>query len=264
MRTELRDSFHHPSARRRGLSLLEVLVVISIIGLLVGVLVPGLNRSRRVAKQAACLAGLQQIGVGVRVYAMDNNGHIPYGQKPPPPSGRNFYTKEGQTTSIISDLKGKHVGLGLLLKSHLANSADSLFCPGADEKWDTQASLELVGKDQVESSYYYRHGSRSELSPTGGPPPRTKLDRLGNNRKGKPIRTLAMDSQFIATGSMAPQFNIHSRTHHQQEVVNALYTDGHASTHLNTGNRFQIRFSSWGYQTIDKILSLFEELDTEP
>lgn len=264
MARELRFNRVRPRSRtRRGVTLLEVLVVIGITGVLVGVLVPGLNHSRRMAKQTACLAGLQQLGVAICTYSMENEGSIPFGQKPPPPSARNFYTKEGQTTSIISDLRGKHVGLGLLLESNLPNSQETLFCPGADEKWDTQASLALVGKEQVESSYYYRHGSISELTPVGGSQPRVKLDRLGNNREGKPIRTLAMDTQFIAPDTMAV-FNIYSRTHHRQKVVNALYTDAHAVTHQNTSNRFRIQLSISGYQTIDKILSTFEELDSEP
>lgn len=251
------------SPARPGITLIEVVVVIAITGLLVGILVPGLSHSRHLAKQTACLAGLQQLGLAICTYAMENEGSIPFGQRPPPPSARNFYTKEGQTTSIISDLRGKRVGLGLLLESHLPDSPETLFCPGADEKWDTKASLALVGKGQVESSYYYRHGSISELTPVGGSQPIVKLDRFGNNRKGRPIRTLAMDTQFIAPGTMAV-FNIYSRTHHQQKVVNALYTDAHASTHQNANNRFQIDLSISGYQTIDKILSTFEELDSEP
>jgi prepilin-type N-terminal cleavage/methylation domain-containing protein len=248
---------------RAGVTLLEVLVVIGIIGLLVGVLVPGLNHSRRIAKQTACLAGLQQLGVATCTYAMENGGSVPFGQRPPPPSARNFYTKEGQTTSIISDLRGRHVGLGLLLETNLPNSKESLFCPAADGKWDVKASLALVGKGQVESSYYYRHGSISELTPVGGPPPRVQLDSLGSNRRGQPIRTLAMDTQFIAPDTMSV-FNIYSRTHHQQKAVNVLYTDAHASTHQNANNRFRIDLSLTGYQTIDRILSTFEELDSEP
>lgn len=249
----------------RGITLLEVLVVISIIGLLVGVLVPGLNHSRRVAKQTACLAGLQQIGLAICAYAMENKGHIPYGHGAIQGTARSFYTYEGQTTSIISNLRGKPIGLGLLLKSHLPNSAESLFCPGADVRWDTRESLSLVGKDQVESSYFYRHGSISQISASfDPPPPRTQLDRLGDNRKGNPIRTLAMDTQLISSGQMAAMWNIQTRTHHGQKVVNSLYTDGHASTHLNTDERFLIPVEMFAYSTLDKILSLFEELDVEP
>lgn len=245
--------------------MLEVLIVVTIIGLLVGVLVPGLNHSRRMAKQTACLAGLQQIGIAVCTYAMENEGSIPFGQRPPPPSARNFYTKEGQTTSIISDLRGRHVGLGLLLDKNLPNSKESLFCPAADEKWDVQASLAQVGRGQVESSYYYRHGSISDLTPVDGAQPQVKLDRLGVNRKGRPIRALAMDTQFVAPGSETMvQFNIFTRTHHQKKSVNVLYTDAHASTHSNADNRFTIQLSETGYQTIDRILTLLEELDSEP
>jgi prepilin-type processing-associated H-X9-DG protein len=229
--------------------------------MLVGILVPGLSHSRRLAKQTACSAGLQQIGVAICTYAMENNGSIPYGPKAPPPSATNFYPNTGNVTSLISLESGKPVGLGLLLNRNLADSKESLFCPGADEKWDTRESLALVGVKQVESSYFYRHGSVITLSGTSGPP-NVKLDRLGKNRNGAAVRTLAMDTQFFAPPTMR-MFNLHSRTHHKERVVNALYADGHVSTHPNTDDRFKVNLSLSVYNTLGRILSIFEELDSE-
>jgi len=249
------------SRRQPGFTLLEMVVVIGIVTVLIGILIPGLTHSRRIAKQTACLTGLRQVGVGVSTYAMDNDGSIPYGPKAPPPSATNFYPKTGNVTSLISLKSGAPVGLGLLLDRHMTGAEESFFCPGADEKWDTKESLSLVGKAQVESSYYYRHASVSTIS---GPavPPNVLLDRLGPNRKGKPIRCLAMDTQFKSSKTMA-LFNIHPRTHHNQEVVNAVYTDGHVLTHPNTNDRFKVNFSLSVYNTLDRILTLFEELDSE-
>jgi len=259
------ENRHAARAPRRevshGLTLIEVIVVMAIITMLFGILVPGLTHSRRIAKQTACLANLQQIGVGICTYAMENNGSIPYGPKAPPPSATNFYPKTGDVTSLISLENGAPVGLGLMLESNLAKTPQALFCPGADEPEDAQKALARVGKAQVESSYYYRHASVTTLSGSA-PPPKVKLDLLGKNRRGRPIRCLVMDTQFIAPASMA-MFNIYSRTHHDQRVVNALYTDGHAETHPNIDNQYQVNLSLSVYNTLDRILSVFEDLDTQ-
>lgn len=240
-------------------TLLELLVTISILALLMGVLLPALSRSRHEAKLTACRAGLQQIGVAIGAYTVESGGYLPYGPKSPPPSATNFYPLTGNVTSLISLQNGSPVGLGLLLADYLNAKKDILFCPGADVTWDTQESLAAVGKAQVESSYYYRHASVSSLS---GPLPVPRMDagRLGKNRKGEPIRCLVMDSQFVAPAAMAV-FNLATRTHHRQEMINALHVDGHISSHSNTDDRYTVNLSLSVYQTLDRILEIFESLD---
>lgn len=253
---------HRPQVlHRSAFTLIEVIVVLGVITILLGVLVPGLSRARFMARKTQCLTGLQQIGVAICTYAMENRGMIPYGPKAPPPSATNFYPKTGNVTSLISLQSGAPVGLGLLLDTHLAKAPESLFCPGADEKWDTKESLAKVGKSQVEASYYYRHGSIASLS---GPASisMVELDRMGNNRQGNRVRCLVMDTQFIAPPQMSV-FNLYTRTHHKQRFVNALYTDGHVSTHDNVDDRYQVNVSLSVYNTLDRILSIFEELDKD-
>ena len=60
-------------AARRGFTLIELLVVISVIALLVGVLLPSLNKAREQARRTKCLTNLRGIGVGVSLY-MDAEG----------------------------------------------------------------------------------------------------------------------------------------------------------------------------------------------
>ncbi|MEQ9455028.1 MAG: prepilin-type N-terminal cleavage/methylation domain-containing protein [Phycisphaeraceae bacterium] len=57
--------------RNRGFTLIELLVVISIIALLIGILLPALGAARETARQMACLSNLRQVGVVMRVYAME-------------------------------------------------------------------------------------------------------------------------------------------------------------------------------------------------
>ena len=60
-------------SRNGGFTLVELLVVISIIALLISMLVPSLRGSRRLAKKTQCLARLKAIGVANMMYVGDSN-----------------------------------------------------------------------------------------------------------------------------------------------------------------------------------------------
>ena len=58
---------------RHGFTLVELLVVISIIALLVALLLPALNKARDQAKDALGLVNLRSIGQTLQLYTMDHN-----------------------------------------------------------------------------------------------------------------------------------------------------------------------------------------------
>lgn len=59
---------------KQSFTLLELLIVVAIIGILVSILLPSLNKARLKAKRALCLSNLKQLNIAQTLYSMDNNG----------------------------------------------------------------------------------------------------------------------------------------------------------------------------------------------
>ena len=63
--------------RKRGFTLVELLVVIGIIAVLISLLLPALIGVRQQAQQVACLSNLKQIGQASLMFAGDHHQHMP-------------------------------------------------------------------------------------------------------------------------------------------------------------------------------------------
>ena len=83
-------------ARRRGFTLVELLVVIGIITLLLGILLPAFGKVRQIARRTVCKAQLHDIAFAIRMYLDENDNIMPR-------AARNPYSDADLTQSSYTD-----------------------------------------------------------------------------------------------------------------------------------------------------------------
>lgn len=66
-------SFYHP----RAFTLVELLIVISVITLLIAILLPALTNAREAARTVGCHSNQRQLGIGIQAYRTDFDDYFP-------------------------------------------------------------------------------------------------------------------------------------------------------------------------------------------
>ena len=245
-------------SRKAGFTLIELLVVIAIIAILAAMLLPALAKSKNKAMAIACLSNTRQIGIGVIMYAGDNQDLFPqvtpwwtagpYRNAQGLPCGGEWFQSDGVSPNTIAPL----------LKNYLVNNF-VWTCPKRQRGTDYVTSGGLKSGDPSITGFL-SYGF-NEIGVFGGPDPTTGA-MTGNTQKFKsanvtrPTDMVAIcdisgsndpsqingnaDAAWLDTvwagnsGSTAPavgsyNFRVQTAYGKHDNRINFIYVDGHAA-----------------------------------
>lgn len=112
--------------RNKAFTLVELLVVISIIAILMAILAPAVVGARRQAKKAFCLNNLRQLGLAAGNYAQNNDDYYPIAQYSRQENASTSYMYCWDFTQVIENGKSKIIP-GLLWEGETTASVQQ--CP---------------------------------------------------------------------------------------------------------------------------------------
>ncbi len=123
--------------RRRGFTLVELLVVIGIIAVLVGILLPTLTRAREAANRTACLSNMRQLGTALLEYSNKyKGGYIPIGYMAIKSGGSYAHQRAWNYAALYNRAVYAPVILGWLVEARLIRDGKTYYCPSeTNHQW---------------------------------------------------------------------------------------------------------------------------------
>ncbi|MBX3095638.1 MAG: prepilin-type N-terminal cleavage/methylation domain-containing protein [Fimbriimonadaceae bacterium] len=206
--------------RRKGFTLIEVLVVIAIIAILAAFLFPVFAKAKARSKQTACLSNMKQIGTAFALYMSDTDDLFPNGLDAVDKFQPMIWESEPEFFAQIPDMPL----LSDLLQPYLKNR--EVFHSPADyglKVLDDRPWLPLVAQPSVYgkfgSSYFYR----TELT----------FRRIYHSSLPQPSESNMMETASGAWHAGAPLMDESIQPEEWQKRImtyryNLLYTDFHA------------------------------------
>jgi type II secretory pathway pseudopilin PulG len=231
----------HPPGRCRGFTWLELLLVVIVVIILAGLVLPMLTPRRRAdGRRMQCVNNLKNLGLGLRIFAMDNQGKFPWAVP----------IREGGTQEEVADEQRiwRHVAV---LSNELSTPKIAL-CP-KDPRFDKLAGNTLVfGPPQTNNALQFGHNEHlSYFLYTGANEEEPELVMGGDRnltRNGTPV-------QGKITPTAADLFQFTKPGHHDGFGA-VLMSDGSVHQTVATYNRitFTNGFSTRGTNPVSPLL----------
>jgi prepilin-type N-terminal cleavage/methylation domain-containing protein len=161
---------------KKAFTLIELLVVISIIALLLSIMLPSLRMAKEVAKRTVCATRLNQLGVGIMMYANKNNDMIPSSRyRPGQPWDQSTQTGgisnlaytlfelryDLSDAALLQTPPKQRVwyawGLGLLFMNDIIETGEAMYCPSSTGKAGTAGHFTYDVYSNNDSSFPFRN-----------------------------------------------------------------------------------------------------------
>lgn len=168
----------HLAARRSAFTLIDILISISIVGILLGLLLPSLTNVNETARRIACRSNIRQIGVALSMYASASRGELPSsvfrtirGVPGTNDSPQNMLTLRIQPEDKPNEDWNPWDGLGLLASAEYLNAGKIFYCPShkGNHPYRKYAPVWHSTEYELVGNYHYRGVGPRGVSRNGQP-----------------------------------------------------------------------------------------------
>jgi prepilin-type N-terminal cleavage/methylation domain-containing protein/prepilin-type processing-associated H-X9-DG protein len=227
--------------KKNAFTLVELLVVISIIAILLAVMMPALNKARESGRLTVCKSQLRQFGLYLQLYAQANNDKVPqyvngqYGYS----DLAHYDLKRPFTTASTGPIVNKNTwaGIGHFYRLKFLTDPKVYYCPGGNGKvlltyensWVASQPVDNV-KAIIRSSYIFRnlYDDAAVLNALVGNSIYYPLKHAnGKLSKIPPNIAVQMDNPICTTVDATMTRTELIRTH--RDGYNILHVDGHVN-----------------------------------
>jgi hypothetical protein len=185
-------------------TLVELLVVISILGLLSSLLAPAITSARSKAESSACLSNLRQIGISIWLWIPEHGNIFPPIENDPK---KPIYGKDDDAKTLYETLQPYGMRLKTLAcPSDLHSGGKSVLVSANDAAIGQQSSGQASGLTAGQNSYFAKYGCSYECPPWAADSYATKetvtIYRPGGESFERPAKrvTLAWDYGNVHDG----------------------------------------------------------------